>query len=217
MGVHNYYDMATDVSVDFGEIGYQVKKTVKRLGSRLKKTPKQKPVGAVMDKYGTSAQLRYVKNLPLAPISYLQTKPPMSKKRSVQKYTPEGRKGIHSNLGIDTVMLQALLRQQLHAESAEYADNRLSLYCAQYGKCAVTGQVIETLDDIHCHHKLPKYMGGKDNYQNLIIVREAVHTLIHATTEPTIKRYLALINLNKKHLAKLNKLRVQAGNEPIAA
>jgi group II intron reverse transcriptase/maturase len=217
IGVHNYYDMATDVSADFGEIGYQVKKTVKRLGSRLKKAPKQKPAGTMMDKYGESAQLRFIKNLPLAPISYVQTKPPMSKKRSVQKYTPEGRKEIHGNLGIDTIMLQALLRQQLHGRSAEYADNRLSLYCAQYGKCAVTGQLIETPEDIHCHHKLPQHMGGKDNYQNLIIVREAVHILIHATTEPTIKHCLTLLNLNKKQLMKLNKLRVQAGKEPIAA
>jgi len=217
MGVHNYYNMATDVSVDFREIGYQVTKTVKRLGGRLKKSPKQKLAGAVMDKYGTSAQIRYIKNLPLAPISHVQTKPPMSKKRSVQKYTPEGRKGIHNNLGIDTAMLQALMRQQIYGESTEYADNRLSLYCAQYGKCAITRQMIESLEDIHCHHKLPKNMGGKDNYHNLIIVREAVHILIHATTGTTIERYLALLNLNKTQLAQLNKLRVEAGKQPIAA
>jgi len=217
MGVHNYYNMATDVSVDFREIGYQVTKTVKRLGGRLKKSPKQKLAGAVMDKYGTSAQIRYIKNLPLAPISHVQTKPPMSKKRSVQKYTPEGRKGIHNNLGIDTAMLQALMRQQIYGESTEYADNRLSLYCAQYGKCAITRQMIESLEDIHCHHKLPKNMGGKDNYHNLIIVREAVHILIHATTGPTIERYRALLNLNKTQLTQLNKLRVEAGKQPIAA
>ena len=217
MGVHNYYEVATDVSVDFKTIGYQVKKTVRRLGSRLKKIPKQKPAGAVMDKYGESAQMRYIKNLPFAPISYIQTTPPMSKKRSVQKYTPEGRKEIHENLGIDTVMLQALMRQQVHGESAEYADNRLSLYCAQYGKCAVTGQIIESLGDIHCHHKIPKDMGGKDNYQNLIIVHEDVHILIHATSELIIERCLALLSLNKKQLTKLNKLRVEAGKEPIVA
>ncbi len=218
MGVHNYYDMATDVSVNFQEIGYQVKKTVKRLGRRIKKAPpQQKPKGAIMDKYGSSKQIRFIKNLPLAPISYIQTKPPMSKARSVQKYTHEGRKEIHRNLGIDTAMLQKLMRQQTYGRSTEYADNRLSLYCAQYGKCAVTGQMIDTLGDIHCHHKLPKDMGGKDNYRNLIIVRETVHILIHATTEPTIGRCLALLCLNKKQLAKLNKLRVQAGKEPIAA
>ena len=217
MGLHNYYEMATDVSVDFRKIGYKVNKTVKRLGGRLKKIPRQKPTGAVMDKYSSSSQIRYIKNLPLAPISYVQTKPPMYKKRSVQKYTPEGRKEIHENLGIDTIMLQALMRQQIHEESAEYADNRLSLYCAQYGKCAVTGQVIKSLEDIHCHHKLPKNMGGKDNYQNLIIVREAVHILIHATTKPTIECYLALLNLNKTQYSKLNKLRIEAGKQPIIA
>jgi 5-methylcytosine-specific restriction endonuclease McrA len=213
MGLHNYYDMATDVSKDFKIIGYQVTKTVKRLGSRLKKSPKQKLTGAVLDRYGLSAQMRYIKNLPFAPIGYIQTKPPMSKKRSVQKYTPEGRKEIHENLGIDTIMLQALMRQTTYARSAEYADNRLSLYCAQYGKCAVTGQMIDTLEDIHCHHKLPKHLGGKDNYHNLVIIHENVHILIHATAEPTIEHYLSLLNLNKKQLAKVNKFRKEAGEK----
>jgi len=217
MGEHNYYQMATGVVVDFRVIGYQVGKTVNRLGDRVKREPKGNIGGAVVEKYGTSNMLRYIKHLPLAPISYVQTKAPMCKKRSVQKYTPEGRKEIHENLGINTVMLQTLMRQKLYGRSAEYADNRLSLYCAQYGKCAVTGEMIEALDDIHCHHKLPRHRGGKDNYQNLVIIREAVHILIHATTQPTIDRYLATLNLNKKQIAKVNKLRVEAWNLPIAA
>jgi group II intron reverse transcriptase/maturase len=217
MGEHNYYQMATGVSIDFREIGYHVGKTVKRLGDRLKKEPKSNIGGAVVERYGTSKLIRYVKNLPIAPISYVRTKAPICKKRSVQKYTPEGREEIHKNLGFDTGMLRALLRQEIHEQSAEYADNRLSLFCAQYGKCAVTGQMIETPGDIHCHHKLPRSKGGKDNYQNLIIVREDVHILIHATAQPTIEKYLALLNLSKKQLAKLNKLRVEAGYMPIAA
>ena len=217
MGEHNYYQMATGVSVDFRAIGYQAERTMKRIGNRLKKTPKGNIGGAVVERYGGSVLLRYIKHLPIAPISHVQTKAPICKKRSVQKYTPEGRKGIHENLGINIGMLKALLRQQLYKQSAEFADNRLSLYCAQYGKCAVTGQVFDTLDDIYCHHKLPRHMGGNDSYQNLILVREAVHILIHATKQPTINKYLALINLNKKQLAKLNKLRVEAEIAPIAA
>ena len=215
MGEHNYYQMATGVSADFREIGYHVGKTVKRLGERLKKEPKDNIGGAVVERYGTSVQIRYIKNLPIAPISYVRTKAPICKKRSVQKYTPEGREEIHKNLGFDTGMLRALLRQEIHERSAEYADNRLSLFCAQYGKCAITGQVIEALGDIHCHHKLPKDKGGKDNYQNLIIVREDVHTLIHATTQPTIEKYLSFLSLDKKQLAKVNNLRIEAGNLPV--
>lgn len=217
MGVHNYYSMATAVILDFAKISYQTGKLFCRLGKRLKKDSRDKVTGAVIDRYGKSAQLRYLKNIPIAPIGYIQTSPPMYKKRSVQKYTPEGRKEIHENLGVNTSMMGALLRQPLYGRSAEYADNRLSLYCAQYGKCAITGQVFETLNEIHCHHKLPRSKGGNDRYHNLILVREAVHILIHATAQPTIDSFLTLINLSKTQLGKLNKLRVEAGNLPITA
>ncbi len=217
MGEHNYYQMATGVSVDFRDIGYQTIQTMKRLGDRLKKEPKGKVEGAVAERYGSSKLIRYIKHLPIAPISYVQTKAPLCKKRSVQKYTPEGRAEIHKKLGFDTGMLRALLHQEVHEQSAEYADNRLSLFCAQYGKCAVTGQVFEKLGDIHCHHKTPKVSGGKDNYQNLIIVLNDVHSLIHATAQPTINKYLSLLNLSKKQLSKVNQLRIEAGNQPISA
>ena len=217
MGEHEYYQMATGVSVDFRDISYQVSRTMKRLGDRLKKEPKEKIGGAIVDRYGSSKLIRYIKNLPIAPISYVRTRGPKYKNPLIQKYTPEGRARIHENLAFDTRMLHALLRQEVHSQSAAYADNRLSLFCAQYGKCAVTGQVFETLGDIHCHHKLPLAMGGKDNYQNLILVRESIHILIHATSEPTITKYLSQLALNKKQLAKLNKLRKEAGNPPISA
>jgi group II intron reverse transcriptase/maturase len=217
MGEHNYYQMATGVCVDFRDIGYQVKQTAKRLGSRLKKEPKGKIEGVVVERYGSSKLMRYIKHLPFAPISYVSHKAPIGKKRSIQKYTPEGREAIHKNLGIDNGMLHALLRQEIHSQNAEYADNRLSLFCAQYGKCAITGHLFDSLDDIHCHHKTPREKGGKSNYQNLVIVREPVHILIHATTKPTIEKYLSMLNLNKRQLAKINKLRIEAGYMPITA
>lgn len=217
MGEHNYYQMATGVSLDFRDIGYEVTQTMKRLGDRLKKEPKDNIGGVVVDRYGSSKLICYIKNIPVAPISYVRTKAPMCKKRSIQKYTPEGKTEIHKNLSFDTGMLKALLKQEIYGQSTAYADNRLSLFCAQYGKCAVTGQVFETLGDIHCHHKLPKSMGGSDNYQNLIIVRKSVHILIHATSELTIEKYLSMLSLNKRQLAKLNKLRKEVGNVPISA
>ena len=217
MGEHEYYQMATGVSADFRDIGYQVSRTMKRLGNRLKKEPKEKIGGAVVDRYGASKLMRYIKNLPVVPISYVRTSGPKYKNPLIQKYTPEGRARIHENLNFSTGILHALLRQEVYSQSAAYADNRLSLFCAQYGKCAVTGHVFETLEDIHCHHKLPKERGGRDNYQNLIIVRESVHILIHATTDSTIAKYLSELQLNKKQLAKLNKLRKEAGNAPISA
>jgi len=218
MGEHNYYQMATGVNLDFGKICFQVNKTAKRLGKKLKKTSSETTVkNAVVERYGASKQLRWIQGLPVAPIGYVQTKAPMCKKRSVQKYTPEGRKGIHDNLGINTGMLRAMLRQQLHGRSAEYADNRLSLYCAQYGKCAVMGQVFHDLEEIHCHHILPRSCGGKDTYQNLVLVSESVHILIHAKIQTTIAKYLSTLNPNAAQLRKINKFRKEAGNLPVNA
>lgn len=216
MGVHNYYRMATAVSVDFSRLSYPAAKILYRLGKRLKKEPQQPTKGAVADRYGSSAQTRYLKNLPIAPIGYVQTKPPMFKRQAVQKYTPEGRQEIHTNLEINTSLLKAMAQQILGWRSAQYADNRLSLFCAQYGKCAVTGQPFQSLADIHCHHKLPRAKGGTDQYNNLVLVREPVHLLIHATTDETIAKHLAILNLSKRQISKLNKLRIAARNTPIS-
>lgn len=217
MGEHNYYRMATDVCIDFAEIGYETGQTMKRLEGKLRNNPSVDVENAVTERYGRSKQLQWIRETPIAPISFVQTKAPMGKKRSVQKYTPEGRKKIHKNLDMDTRMLKLLSQQQLFGRSAEYADNRLSLFCAQFGKCAVTGEVFELLENIHCHHRLPRDKGGKDNYQNLVLVHEKVHKLIHATAESTIQKYLSALNLNKTQLGKLNKFRKQAGNPPVTA
>lgn len=90
--------------------------------------------------------------------------------------------------------------------SVEYNDNRLSLYCSQQGKCAVTGMPLE-IGRIHCHHRTAKHLGGNDSYTNLILVDIDVHTLIHATKEETIQKLLALLQLDKKQLTKINRLR----------
>ena len=87
-------------------------------------------------------------------------------------------------------------------------------YAAQYGKCAVTGILMDS-HDIHCHHKVPVSNGGSDEYANLILVSEAVHILIHASSEPTIEKYLKSLNLDDKQIEKLNKLRTMAEMPPI--
>lgn len=99
MGEHEYYQMATGVSVDFRDIGYQVSRTMKRLGDRLKKGPKEKIGGAIVDRYGSSKLIRYVKNLPIAPISYVRTSGPKYKNPLIQKYTPEGRARMAGSAG----------------------------------------------------------------------------------------------------------------------
>ena len=106
--------------------------------------------------------------------------------------------------------LYELMNSPCGKQSVEYNDNRISLYVAQYGKCAVTGQHLEA-NQVDCHHKIPLSMGGNDSYSNLVIVSDVVHILIHAGAERTIRKYLNVLKPDKKQMKKLNKLRVMAG------
>lgn len=216
-GIQNYYQYATDVSIDCKVIQRKVSTTVK---NRLKTRVKTQGIinsKHIKERYGRSQQIRFVDNTPLVPIGYVQTKNPMYKKKSICKYTTEGRAEIHKNLKFNEYVLwvmKQLIYSYQYTESIEFTDNKISLYAAQYGKCAVLGTVLD-IGDIHCHHKLPKQYGGSDKYQNLIIVHQDVHRLIHATKPETISRYITTLKLNKGQIEKVNGLRKMAHNEPI--
>lgn len=148
---------------------------------------------------------------PIVPISYVQTVPPKLKRVDVNPYTPEGRAAIHKNLReINVTVLHYLMRNPVLGQSIEYNDNRLSLFCGQYGKCAITGVDLQ-IGDIHCHHIIHRTQGGTDRYENLLLVTVDVHRLLHATQEDTIQALLKKLDLTSKQKAKLNYYREKAG------
>ena len=112
-------------------------------------------------------------------------------------------------------MLHILMRNPIMQATAEYNDNRISLYVAQHGACAVTKEPLSP-DEIHCHHKTPKSLGGGDEYANLVILHEHIHRLVHATKDDTISAIMQTMQLKRPQLDKLNKLRELAGNEAIS-
>ena len=216
IGWHTYYRVATDVNLDLNKYAFLVHRALKRrLKDRLKKTSETPLSPFIKNKYGKSKQLRYVKKHPILPIGYVKHSNPMFKKKSINKFTAEGRVEIHRQLGnINMGILHYLMLNADTSKSIEYNDNRLSLYCAQQGKCAVTKQPLE-IDDIHCHHRVPRKAGGDDKYQNLIIVSENVHTLLHAIQPEIIDKYLKKLRLDKRQLSKVNSLRELLGLEVI--
>lgn len=214
-GIHNYYQIATNISVDCNEIKREIDNClINRLRERLSKYGELQD-GYIKGKYGASKQIRFVTGNAISPIGFIRTKNPMFKKRSINKYTPQGRKEIHKNLGVNIKILTQLCTSAEIGRSIEFTDNRISLYAAQQGKCAITGNILD-YDDIHCHHKLPVKLGGTDNYKNLVIVSQEAHKLIHATCPVIISKYIGKISPTTISLKKINKLRKIAKLKPIA-
>ena len=223
IGIQNYYCIATEICVDLRAIQYhinviartQMYGTHKRKGKLSRKGRELTKFEA--ERYGASKALRYLRSggAPLYPIGYVKPKPPISKSNKTCSYTEKGREGIYNKLGINTKILIDLMRTPIISGSIEYNDNRLSLYSAQKGKCAVTQRVFMNTEDIHCHHKTPKAKGGSDKYRNLTLVLKDVHRLIHANRAETINELLIGLKLTDFEIKKLNKLRIEAGLNPI--
>lgn len=140
----------------------------------------------------------------------------MWKRRKINKYTKEGRAEIHKALGVNMNILHALMSAKEVNRSIEYMDNRISLYAAQHGKCAVTGKALR-YEEIHCHHVTPIQYGGSDRYSNLKIVHINVHHLIHAVSPETIAKYMSIVSPSEQELDKINTLRKRAKLQPITA
>jgi len=205
---------------DFRKINFIVSKSLfNRLNRKTKlvvkgkiKKPEKEPVysKAYQKLYGKyKGNPTIVARIPIFPIYGCSFKIPLSFSQETNKYTPQGRQLIHRKLNSATQLVCYLLNNKEYDKSVEYNDNRISLMAGQHGKCYVTGEQL-SIENMECHHKKPKELGGSDKYNNLVWLRADVHKLIHATQPDTIAKYLNELKLGKQAFEKVNSLRLLA-------
>ena len=217
LGMHNYYRIATHVSIDFYKIDYLIRII---LHNRLKNHIKYKPIEATgrlyKEKYGSyKGKIPFLNGIAIFPICCVRNKYPLAFKRTICDYTVKGRKEIYKKLDSDIAgKLSYLIKFPLRSESIELNDNRLSKFSAQKGKCGVSGKEL-ILNEFETHHKNPRRLGGDDSYNNLILVTKEIHKLIHVVEKDVIDNLIKIVKLNSKQLEKLNDLRLKVGNQVI--
>ncbi len=229
IGMHNYYKIATNISISVRKNAYELQRVMWNRFPKAKDSQGNKNTNGYTKQgeykgkdlgikpYLKSSQMRYLMKRPIIPLSYVRNKKPMMKQVKINKYTPEGRKLIHNQLkDIMEIELTYLRNNPVGGErgTIELNDNRLSLYVAQKGKCAITGRLLVE-NEWHCHHKTLWSETHDDSYKNLVLILSDVHKLIHATTLETIADYLLRLRLDKEQIAKVNKLRLAVGNTEI--
>lgn len=215
LGIHNYYKIATHVSLDMNNIAYEVNKT---FDYRLK-LEKDKVIyrSIIYEKmYGSYTNNRSVANIAIYPVHGCKTTPAMNFTQMICNYTKDGRNLIHREINISNELIRHMLNNS-HNESIELFDNKISLAYGQKGLCGVTGNRL-IIGKFECHHKKPKKLGGTDEYRNLLLINTEIHKLIHATKKEIIDKYVNEIrnketDLNiKKIFEKVNALRTKTGN-----
>lgn len=230
IGLHNYYSIANQVNIDLQQITRELNIVMyhKFQKARIRGRPNSNgftPFGKYNGKdkgilkyiaHGFKS-MRYYMKCPILPIGNIKRRTPLQKRLAINKYTVEGRKIIHKQLGNVTPReLQKLRNRTLgtgRRATVQLYDNRIALYVAQRGKCPISGK--DLLDSMHLHHKIPWSKTHDDSYDNLILLSEDVHRLIHATNPLTIQKYLDKLEKDTEHLDRLNELRELLGNHRI--
>ncbi|MCI5509211.1 MAG: hypothetical protein MR436_01930 [Eubacterium sp.] len=207
MGMHNYYCMATMVSADFAEIAFKVtgKSNGMNHNDRCYPIERQGEITSkfIQEKYGQSKQFRWIKGRMIIPIGYVAHEYPKYKRREVNKYVRK-YSDVENCISFD-VMKYMMENAHLYP-TMEMADNALSRYIAQKGKCAVTHNAL-TISDMVCVHIKPWHGERNDTYRNLIILSKEVSDLVGATKTTTIMKLLSNLVLTEEMQNKVNKLR----------
>ncbi|WP_065772889.1 group II intron reverse transcriptase/maturase [Enterococcus faecium] len=209
IGIHQYYKKATHISVDCPKINQRIMIIIKnRLDVKKNGHP---PSDFVKKNYAFSKQLRWINGYPMIPLGFVKHSHTSLPKMGICKYTPEGRVLIHKYLTFPIDIINQLMNMNNPDESIEFRDNRVSKYSSQRGRCRVTKEFLE-LADIYCHRIIPKNLGGKDNFQNLVIIHRNIHQLIHENDKARATLLVMEMRITGTQLEIINQFRKKAKN-----
>jgi len=213
LGIRNYYINATHINNDFSKIAHRLRRTLRnRLKNHVFEVPIE-PSSLYSKLFKNNYKTYRVFGVYLYPIADIQTRNAQLFSQNICNYTEEGRFNYRKlKPNVVTEMTKMVMAQ--NSDNLEYSDNKISRYSMQNGKCSILG-TFQTAEEVHCHHILPKYLGGTDKFNNLVIINKLVHILIHATKLETIERYKELLQLSSKQLKKLNMFRQRCNLDTI--
>ena len=157
----------------------------------------------IQEKYGKSKQFRWIKGRMIIPAGYVAYEYPKYKRREVNKYA---RKYSDIENCISYEVMKYMMENAHLYPTLEMADNALSRYISQRGKCAVTHNAL-TVSDMVCQHIKPCKGERNNTYKNLILLSKEVSKLVGATKTTVIGKILADLPLTEEMQNKINKLR----------
>ncbi|MDQ8738679.1 group II intron reverse transcriptase/maturase [Paenibacillus sp. LHD-38] len=216
LGIHNYFNRATHVSVAFSRLAYDLRAF---MYNRLKQIGKYEHPANPPPTYSKFYSLGYrtfkVADVYLYPLANVKTKNTMGFSQGLSLFTTTGREQIYKKLRPDLRQeIYLLTKSSIPNQSVEYMDNRISRYSMKMGKCEITGMYLFA-SDVHCHHYIPLRLGGNDKFNNLRILHKEVQQLIHHTHKETIDVLKNKLDLTELMMNKINQYREKYALEPV--
>ena len=129
-----------------------------------------------------------------------------NKAGEICNYTETGRALLNIKVGAPEAILTWLARHSPPDMPIEEADNRVSAFSAQKGKCSVFGTPLE-MGGVVVLHKNPYLGKGVSRYRNLTLVSVLAGSIINEPDPSVAKSMLAGLQFDQKAIKTINKLR----------
>jgi len=187
VGIHNYYRGMTHFHESFSQIGWRVHKLFYHtMSTRTKFTKEQAFKNNFMEgRYKTWGKNGYYcfNNYPIIQIGWANwdSKLISADKGKVTRINPYEYGAKKHKPGVSLDDIEYLVNSSMFIKNSRFAMFRISKYSSVKGISYLSGEFVPVWD-YHCHRLIPHDNGGTNDFDNLCVLSEIEHQILHSNT-----------------------------------
>lgn len=187
VGIHNYYKGMSMFCTSFSKIGWRIKELFYHTMSRdVKFTENQTYKDNYLDgRYHSWGKNGYYcfHQFPIIEIQWANwdSKLIAASKGKVTRKNPYAYGEKKHKPGVSMKDITYLVNTSKYIKNSRLAMFRISKYSSVKGVSYLSGNYVP-VDEYHCHHMKPLSKGGTNDFDNLCVLSETEHTILHSNT-----------------------------------
>jgi hypothetical protein len=204
VGIHNYYKGMTHFYQSFRKIGWRIKKLFyhtmnKRVKFTTEQSYKSNFQGGRYSSWGKNGYYCF-ETYPVIEINWANWDCGLicHKKSKIREYPYHYGEKKHKP-GVSLEAIGYLVNTSKHIKNSRLAMFRISKYSSVKGISYLSGEFVPVWE-YHCHHIKPEGKGGTHDFDNLCVLSETEHNILHSSAP---EQLYALFPKKKKRIKTL--------------
>jgi len=205
VGIHNYYRGMTHFCKNFSQIGWRIKKLFyhtmeKRATFTKEQSCKNNYLSGKYSSWGKDGYYCFDR-FPIIEIGWANWDKSLiaARKGTAKRGNPYNYGKNKHKPGVLIEMIKYLVNTSKYIKNSRLAMFRISKYSSVKGVSYLSGEFVP-VEEYHCHHIKPRYKGGTNDFDNLCVLSEYEHTVLHSTAP---EQLYALYPRKKKRIRML--------------
>jgi RNA-directed DNA polymerase len=205
IGVHNYFKGMTHFNKCFKKIGWRIYKRFyhtmhKKVKFITDQTYKNNFRNSIYKSWGKKGYYCY-ETYPIINIDWCNWDKSLihAGKCTIKRENPYDYGKKSHTPGVSLSDINYLVDTSIKIKNSQFAMFRISKYSSVKGIIYLSGKYIP-VENYYCHHIIPTYKNGKNDFNNLCVLSEDEHSIIHSSTPEIL---YTLFPRRKKRIKKL--------------